>query len=126
VTFILTPKYGEDLQINAWNWRPTVEFLRTEGVIDGATADRMTIHTCGETLDEETARRMGAALERKLATMAAGDRIRGDRSVTDEPKKLAQFDKPETIDSVEIYSASYDWLTQFKRFCERSGGFKIR
>jgi len=44
VSFILVPKYGDKLKINAWNWRPTVEFLRVEGVLDDNMAERMTCH----------------------------------------------------------------------------------
>ena len=90
------PNYGDDLQINAWNWRPTIEFLRLEGVIDDETAERMTCHGCGGEADADLARRIGAAVARKLQNMRPGDRIRGDLSVTDAPKKVAEFHRPET------------------------------
>ena len=96
MSFILVPNYGDDLQINAWNWRPTIEFLRLEGVIDDETAERMTCHGCGGEADADLARRIGAAVARKLQNMRPGDRIRGDLSVTDAPKKVAEFHRPET------------------------------
>jgi hypothetical protein len=35
MSFILVPSEGEDLQVNAWNWRPTLELLFAAGVITG-------------------------------------------------------------------------------------------
>jgi hypothetical protein len=72
---------------------------------------------------------MGTAVARKLQSMHPGDRIRGDMSVTDAPRKPAEFHRLETIDAVEVYSTKYEWLVEFKDFCERCGlqgllGFK--
>ena len=33
MSFILVPSEGEDLKVNAWNWRPTLELLFAAGVI---------------------------------------------------------------------------------------------
>jgi hypothetical protein len=125
MSFILVPKQGEDLQVNAWNWRPTIEFLRVEGIIDDETSELLTLNGRGAQADADLTRRMAIAVERKLQSMHPGERIRGDLSVTNAPKKLAEFHKPESIDAVDVYSATYEWLVQFKTFCERSGGFKV-
>jgi len=125
LSFILKPKYGDDLKVNAWNWRPTVEFLRVEGIIDDNMAERMTCHGLYADVGVDLARCIGAAVARRLQSMRPGDRIRGDLSVTDAPKKLAEFHKPETIDEVDLYSANYEWLVEFKDFCESCGGFKV-
>lgn len=124
MSFILVPNHGEDLQINAWNWRPTIEFLRVEGVIDDETSELMTCNL-GAKVDAELAARMAAAVERKLRSMQPGERLLADLSVTSAPKKVAEFHKPETIDAVDLYSATYEWLVQFKNFCERCGGFEV-
>jgi hypothetical protein len=126
LTFILVPKYGDDVQVNAWNWRPTVEFLRAEGVIDDKTSELMTFHGSGAKADAESARRMGVAVERKLQSMGVGERIRSDQSVTGAAKKVAEFHNPDSIDAVDLYSATYEWLAQFKEFCKRCGGFEVR
>jgi len=68
---------------------------------------------------------MAVAVERKLQSMRPGERIRGDLSVTGTPKKAAEFHKPASIDTVDLYSATYEWLVQFKDFCEHCGGFKV-
>ena len=125
MSFILVPKQGEDLQVNAWNWRPTIEFLRVEGIIDDETSELLTLNGRGAQADADLTRRMAIAVERKLQSMHPGERIRSDLSFTNAPKKLAEFHKPESIDAVDVYSATYEWLVQFKTFCERSGGFRV-
>jgi hypothetical protein len=125
MSFILVPKQGEDLQVNAWNWRPTIEFLRVEGIIDDEMSELLTLNGRGAQADADLTRRMAIAVERKLQNMHPGERIRGDLSVLNAPKKLAEFHKPESIDAVDVYSATYEWLVEFKTFCERSGGFQV-
>jgi hypothetical protein len=34
MSFILLPNRGEDIKINAWNWRPTIALLRNANLID--------------------------------------------------------------------------------------------
>jgi hypothetical protein len=34
MSFILIPTHGEDVQVNAWNWRPTLLLLRDANLID--------------------------------------------------------------------------------------------
>jgi hypothetical protein len=41
MSFILVPKHGDDVQVNAWNWRPTLELLLREGLISEELHDRM-------------------------------------------------------------------------------------
>ncbi len=41
MTFILVPEQGEDVQVNAWNWRPTLELLRAEGLLTEENYERM-------------------------------------------------------------------------------------
>jgi hypothetical protein len=125
VSFILIPKQGGGLQVNAWNWRPTIEFLRVEGVIDDETSELLTTNGCGAEADADLARRIAHAIESKIQGMRPGERIRADLTVTAAPKRVAEFHKPETIDTIDLYSAKYEWLVQFKDFCERCGGFRV-
>ena len=125
MSFILVPRQGDDVQVNAWNWRPTIEFLRVEGIIDDETAELLSLNGCRVQADADLARQMAVAVEGKLQSMRPGERIRGDLSVTGAPKKVAEFHKPESIDAVDLYSATYEWLVRFKDFCEYCGGFEV-
>jgi len=54
--------------------------------------------------------------------------MRADLTVTDMPKVPQLFapdTKPDDIDAVNLYSATYEWLVMFKDFCKRCEGFKV-
>ena len=128
MTFILVPNEGEDLQINAWNWRPTLEFLRSENLITADHAESLGIQGCGARVDAELANRIAAAIEQKLSIMTPAERLRADLTVIAKPKVLQVFapeTNPNDIDHNELYSATYEWLVTFRDFCKRSGGFKV-
>lgn len=127
MSFILIPKNGEELQINGWHWRPTLELLLHEKLIDEESHARMGENGCGGEVDAETALRIAAFLESRLAGMKE-ERIKADLTVTDQPKKQVIFG-PEGIaadvDLSDLYSASYEWLLMFKEFAAKSGGFRV-
>jgi len=128
MSFILIPKHGEDVKINAWNWRPTLLLLRAANLIDENEYELMGANGCGGCLNAETAGRIAAFLERQLKSMHPGQRIRADLTVTDKPKKLIVFTpgmKAEDVDANEAYSATYEWLVMFRDFCKSSGGFRV-
>ena len=128
MSFILIPNNGEDVQVNAWNWRPTLEFLRAENLIAADEAELLGSNGCGARVDADLANRMAAAVENKLATIKLGDRMSVDLTVTSAPK-VPQVFAPDTrvdnIDVINLYSATYEWLVTFKDFCRRCGGFMV-
>ena len=127
MTFILVPTEGEDLQINAWNWRPTLELLLAANVITEEEHARMGAHGCGQ-VDEVKACRIAEVVGQKLLRMNPGERILANLSVTTKPKKLAVFTPNMNVDDIdnnELYSTTYEWLETFARFCRSSGGFSV-
>jgi hypothetical protein len=128
MSLILIPNKGEDLQVNAWNWRPTLEFLRAENLITADAAELLGSNGCGARVDADLANRIAAAVENKVSTMKPGDRIRADTTVTDIPK-VPQVFRPDNqradVDAGNLYSATYDWLVTFKEFCKRCDGFMV-
>jgi hypothetical protein len=125
MSFILVPKRGDDLQVNAWNWRPTLEFLLAENILDFETFELMGFHGSGGTADAELATRIAEAIEHKLQGMQPGERIRADLAITAEPKKVVDFGSSSPIDARDLYSATYQWLVTFRDFCRRSQGFNV-
>jgi hypothetical protein len=128
MSFILVPNKGDDVQVNAWNWRPTLEFLRAQNIITTEHAELLGCNGCGARVDAALATRMAAVVENKLTTLKPGDRMRADLTVTEKPKALQVFGpdtQPGDIDANEIYSATYDWLVTFKDFCKRCQGFEV-
>lgn len=127
MAFILVPQRGDDVQVNAWTWRPTLLLLRTEGVITDDQYDRFGMQI-GASVDAELAARIADAIDCRLIDMRQGERLRGDLSVTSKPKRPQVFTphmSPDEIDARELYSASYEWLEEFRNFCRSSGGFEV-
>jgi hypothetical protein len=59
MTFILVPAHAEpdgDLQINAWNWRPTLELLLRARLLDGEAVERAAAQDAGGGVTAEQAR----------------------------------------------------------------------
>ena len=128
MTFILVPSQGEDLQVNAWNWRPTLELLLAANVITEEDHERMGAPGSVAKVDAGKAYRIAEAVEHKLLSMTAGDRVLANLSISREPKKLAEFGpgmNPEGIEVNELYSTTYEWLVRFARFCRSSRGFEV-
>jgi hypothetical protein len=128
MSFILTPKCGEDIQVNGWNWRPTILLLHHANLIDEKQHELMGCNGCGGAVDSVTANRIVEFLNQQLAKMTPGQRLRGDLTITSEPKKRAVFtptSKVEDFDAIEVYSASYEWLVMFRNFCCTSQGFTV-
>jgi len=91
-------------------------------------AELLGLNGCGARVDADLANQIAAAIENKLSTMAPGDRMRADLTVTSVPKAPQVFrpsTQPGDIDDNELYSATYEWLVTFKDFCKRCGGFMV-
>ena len=127
MSFILIPNKGEVVQVNAWNWVPTLEFLRAENIITTDAAELLGSNGCGARVDTDLANRIAAALENKLSTMKPGDRLRADLTVTDVPNVPQVFapNTPSDVDATNLYSATHEWLVTFKDFCKRCQGFEV-
>jgi hypothetical protein len=128
MSFILVPKHGDDVQINAWNWRPTLELLLKEGLISEELHERMGAQGAGGEVGPELADSIAEAIERTLKTMNPDERVLADLTVTDRPKTewvIAPETQPHELDANDMYSATFEWLAKFAGFCRRSGGFEV-
>lgn len=112
-----------DEQVNWWNWRPTIELIRSFAVIDDERLEMMGCNGSGVQVSEAEARSIGIRMEREiLPNLKSKDRILLDLSVTAEPKDF-RLHKDE--DWVKNYSATHDWLARFAGFCKTCCGFKV-
>ena len=128
MSFILVPLKGEDLVVNAWNWRPTLELLFAAGVITEDDYELLGCQGSGARVNEEKARRIADAVARKLESMNPGQRMPADLSTSSEAKQRAVFklgNNDKEVDTNELYSTTFEWLHAFVGFCERSGGFRV-
>jgi len=128
MSFILVPQNGEDLQVNGWTWRRTLELLLAKNLICDENYERMGAQGCGGQVDGEVARRIADVIDHKLAEIKPEERMLADLTTTTRPKATYIFDsstKLDDIDTNDIYSTSYEWLVTFKDFCRSSGGFEV-
>ena len=128
MSFILVPVKGEDLTLNAWNWRPILELVFAAGLITEDEHELLGCQGCGARVNAEKARRIADALTRKLESMKPGQRILADLSVSSDQKERAVFSPGSShteIDTNELYSTTFECLQTFVRFCEGSAGFQV-
>ena len=102
MAFILVPKHGEDVRINAWNWRPTLELLRAESIITADDYERMGTQGCGGQADAELALRIADVIDRRLSTMAPKGRMRADLTITAAEKKRLTISPDTNVDDVDV------------------------
>jgi hypothetical protein len=129
MSFILKAAH-DDLQVNAWNWRPTLELLLAEGAITGEQHELLGANGCGGRVDADTAVHMADVIDRRLTStqMQPDQRMLADLTVGPRrrvPIVFSPNDSAASIDANDLYSASYDWLVAFRDFCRLSGGFEV-
>ena len=128
MSFILVPQKGDDIHVNGWNWRPTLEILYRENLISLENYERMGANGSGGHVDAELASRIADAIERRIEAMKPGEKLLADGSVTDRPKREVIFTPhmdSQEIDVNDLYSTNYEWLGRFRDFCRASGGFEV-
>src|SRR5262245_6808658 len=131
MSFILVSKRGElQIQINVWNWRPTLELLLAEHVVTPEQHEALGINGRGGCVDAQTAHHIADVIDRRLAStaMKPGDRMLADLTVTSRkpvPIVFRPNSDVESIDKNELYSTSHEWLVTFRDFCRQCGGFEV-
>ncbi len=120
MSFILVPKKGRDVQINGWNWRPTLLLISRAGLLSEEQYERMGANGCGGAVDADQCLRIAQIIHAQVEKMHHGDRMRADLTVTSAPQPLDLRSDPN-----DLYSVSYDWLCRFRDFCPTSQGFEF-
>jgi hypothetical protein len=123
VTVILVTKEGEDLQVNWWNWRPTLELLRSYSVLDEVTIEMMGVNGTGIQVTGEEALRIAAFLESYVKQLRPNDRVQLDLTISDEAHRI-EMRVPDP-DFEMHYGATRSWLERLGGFCRSSKGFSV-
>jgi hypothetical protein len=121
VSFILEAEDGHRLIINAWNWVPTIQLLGKNQVLTKDQLERMRYNGCDGRASAEDCARIATFLEAYLAQLAPASRVLLDGDVTTEADTY-EFDRD---DLERNYSATFDWLSRFRAFCERGKSFVV-
>lgn len=113
-----------EFRANVWNWKPTLEIIRSFDVISEGTLRQMNYNATGVKLTKEEAHLIGEKIRDEiLPRLAPNKRIFADLSITDKPDDGTLYKDED--DQWKNYSASYDWLKDFSDFCLNSKGFQV-
>jgi hypothetical protein len=110
------------IRANWWQWRPTVEILRSFGLFDTERLDTLSNGIGQFSPDELQA--IVCKLEMYVATqLRSGTHVLLDGTVTTAPDRGTFYRDPE--EQHLNYSADYDWLIEFIAFCKQSSGIYV-
>ena len=113
-----------EFSANVWNWKPTLEVIKSFDVIDEGKLRQMGYNATGARFSDEEAHMIGTRIrEEILPKLEPNKRIFADLSVTDTPDDKTLYKDED--EQWKNYSASYDWLKDFSEFCLKSKGFQV-
>lgn len=113
---------NRSVRCNWWNWRPTVELIRSLRLFDDHRLDMLS-DGFGE-LTEAEAKQLAEGLERHvLPGLRPGQRVLLNGIVTEMPDDGTFY--RDIAEQHKNYSAHYEWLVKFTEFCKESGGLYV-
>ena len=111
------------LSVNFWNWRPTLELIRSMKLIDAERMETLGMSGVATRVSEVEAREIGTHLTRDvLPALAPDERINLDQSTTGEPD---DFKVHQGTNVHKNYGATRPWLEKFAAFCLSCRGFEV-
>jgi hypothetical protein len=99
------------VSVNFWNWRPTVEIIRSFGILDNERLELMQIECCRPEISTDEARAIAGRLAEYIKKIPPNGRVLLDGTFTSEPDDF-KFHVGEEV--AMNYSATRDWLLDFK------------
>jgi len=113
-----------EFRANVWNWKPTLEIIKSFDIVDEGKLRQMSYNATGAQFSDEEAQTIGEKIRDEiLPKLEPNKRMFGDLSVTDAPDD-GTFHS-EGKEEWKNYSVSYDWLKDFSEFCLKSEGFQV-
>ncbi len=126
MSFTLTDLGSESFEFNAnvWNWKATLEIIRSLDIIGEGAMRQMNYNATGVKISMEDAHAIGTRIQTDfLPKLAPDKRIYSDLSITDEPDDMTLHRDGD--EQWKNYSVTHDWLKEFAEFCLKSKGFQI-
>lgn len=113
-----------EFQANVWNWKTTLEIIKSFDVISDGKLRQMAYNATGVKLEKEEAQIIGEKIRDEiLPQLEPNKRIFMDLSITAEPDDGTLY--RDNDEQWKNYSADYDWLSEFSEFCLKSKGFQV-
>ncbi len=115
---------GFEFTANVWNWKATLEVIKSLDIISEGTVRQMSYNATGVKLEPEEAHAIGERIRDEiLPKLAPNKRIFADLTITDAPDDMTLFKDDD--EQWKNYSATYESLKDFSEFCLRSKGFQV-
>jgi hypothetical protein len=112
---------GASLDVNAWNWRPTLLLFEQHGLLDEEKLALLEYNVT-VTITAGEARRIASFLDGCLPAVPRDGRVLADGSVTAEPDDF----RLHRDDLARNYSATAGWLRDLRDFCRAAEeGFTV-
>lgn len=126
MSFTLIDLGSEKFEFNAnvWNWKPTLEIIKSFNLFDEGKLRQMSYNATGAKFSHEEAQTIGTKIRDEiLPKLEPNKRIFADLSITDTPDDKTLYKDED--EQWKNYSASHDWLKDFAEFCLKSKGFQV-
>lgn len=113
-----------EFRVNVWNWKPTLEIIKSFDIVDEGKLRQMTYNGTGAKFNLEEAREIGAKIRDEILPKLEPDkRIFQDLSITDQPDDGTLYRDED--EQWKNYSTNYNLLKDFADFCLQSKGFQV-
>jgi hypothetical protein len=115
---------GYEFRANVWNWKPTLEIIKSFDILSDGKLRQMEYNATGVKLSKEEAHEIGEKIRDEiLPKLEPNKRIFSDLSITDEPDDGTLYKDED--EQWKNYSVNHDWLKDFVEFCLKSKGFQV-
>lgn len=113
-----------EFSANVWNWKPTLEIIKSFDILSEGKIKQMNYNATGVKIEREDAHLIGEKIRDEiLPRLAPNKRIFMDLSVTDAPDDGTLYKDED--EQWKNYSVNHDWLKEFSDYCLRSKGFQV-
>lgn len=113
-----------EFRANVWNWKPTLEIIKSFDIVDEGKLRQMSYTATGAQFSDEEANTIGERIrDEVLPKLEPNKRIFADLSITDAPDDKTLYKDED--EQWKNYSADYEWLKEFSEFCLKSKGFQV-
>ena len=126
MSFTLIDLGSENFEFNAnvWNWKATLEVIKSLDIVGEGSIRQMTYNATGVKIEMNDAHEIGSRIRAEiLPKLAPNKRIFSDLSITDAPDDKTLYRDGD--EQWKNYSVSHDWLEEFADFCLKSKGFQV-
>ena len=126
MSFTLIDLGSENFEFNAnvWNWKATLEVIKSLDIVGEGAVRQMTYNATGLKIEMNDAHEIGSRIRDEiLPKLAPNKRMFSNLSITDAPDDKTLY--RDADEEWKNYSVSHDWLEEFAEFCLKSKGFQV-